>query len=269
MPENRIYVHVFLLALIAGVAAPGLAQEHPPLAQVAEGPAVADPEIPDRLASRYVPEGPPFWLSARAATGPNGDFRWELLDPSDRQMFQSYIERGSYEEIGCIGIERIFTSPLNPPPHHTLEDLVDHSVTIVSGTVVGRKPGFLNGTPGYLLRLKVLDTFKTSAQIGPRDFIYFFYPKGEFEAGGYRFCVVQPELPAVPWLGDRLLIMPLYPPLDESQSILRVRFDQIFIEKASGRFAVARRWESQAAEHKLRAITGPGAQDPRTAPDTR
>jgi hypothetical protein len=72
--------------------------------------------------------------------------------------------------------------------------------------VVGAESGFQGLTPGTLLRLSPREIVKGSAPLSDR---YLFYPAGKVALKGREFCVAAEELPQLPTVGGRLILLSL------------------------------------------------------------
>lgn len=179
--------------------------------------------IPLSIASRYGPAAHPAWISARAALNSKGELDFQALPRDLARSIQRQIESGDYEKQGCIQTLEVQIDPLPGPvkAKGTLEDLAKNSIDILYGTVTDIDSGFgSHGTPALLLEVEVAERIKHSAEIADSAYLYLEYPVANFEAGGYRFCKKDRRWPEPPGIGDRVMIFPYSPPVDEAGQVI-------------------------------------------------
>lgn len=205
----------------------------------------APPEAPDVLESRFENLGPPVWVSHRAATKKAGGFDWTKLRAAVRPSFEKAFASEEYRKLGCLRTHETHVTLGDPPKASSFTQLVENSLGAYLGTVERHHPGFWQSQPGTLLRVRLDQSWSPSSKLEVGNFFYVFYPAGEFEAGGYRFCPDDPRYPTLPSRGSRILVLPSYPPIDEGRSVIYPYVEEIFVEDPEGLWKAPLRWRGE------------------------
>lgn len=223
--------------------------------------AKADNEGPaPRFLERRDPDtGEPLWVSAEAATGPDGQIDWSLLGEKARQAFDrfsqsppipySVLERspGTREmstvaqEVKPSGETTLwyhygFNSVDTPMGERwgTLEELALKATVIYEGKVIGLSEGFFDGSPATLLTIRIESSLRSQGGHKAEGEVYLYYPEAKFSIGELNFWKSNPLYPPRPSLGDSLIIADDRPPADFEGSTVLPNPDGIFIESRTG-----------------------------------
>lgn len=163
--------------------------------------------------------GEPIWISADSIALPNGDLNLSALNKYDARTLGGYLK--VTPEADCIQIDAIFHDAPNVVAPDTLDETISRAGFIVEATVRELQPGFYEGVPGNLLDLQVTKTYH-DVEASPRPaHLYLFFPVGDFKAGKYHFCKVDPGFPPLPGVGDHVYFFGV-PPLGRDRDILHV-----------------------------------------------
>lgn len=219
---------------------------------------------PQFLERRIAGSGEPLWVSAEAATGPDGILDWETLGEEAYQNFQnlatsppvpySILEGfpGSREMAlvaekrnpdGTITIWYHYGwSSLDMPMGErwqSLEQLATSAHVIYLGTVVGLAEGFFQGGVASLLTIRLDEVLCARSGHQPASEVYLYYPAAQFSIGELNFWKSNPVYPERPEVGDRILVADDRPPADAGSVTVLPHPDGIFIEpKAESGIAV-------------------------------
>lgn len=90
------------------------------------------------------------------------------------------------EVNGCIDVGMVARD--NYPGKHdrsSFDSSIDTADFILEAQIDGMSPGFMQGTPGYLYRVRPVTAFKTKTQ---RGYYYLFLPVGTVPLGEKRIC---------------------------------------------------------------------------------
>jgi hypothetical protein len=164
-----------------------------PAAALADDPK----EIPDFL--RRTRDGQLSWVAADVAVDESGQIREELFLPGRIDSARSIARRnGTSDEC------RFFTGPTPEhfKPTNSLDALLEHAETIVSGKVTAVRQGFYSGVPGSLLRLNVKH-IRGSSRNGD---LYLFYQFAKIPTAEGLVCAQPLGEFVAPAVGDRMLI---------------------------------------------------------------
>jgi hypothetical protein len=203
------------------------------------------PPVPDRVASRFAPEGPPWWMSARAVTRSDGEIDWSLFRPSTQRNLQDWIRSDRYREQGCLGPYDVHVTLGNRPRIGSFPELVLQSKAIYGGTVARAQGGFLFDQPGTLLQVSVEQVLKAGEDFSVEDYVYVFYPQGDFRVGRYQFCIRNSEYPEVPPRGTRILLLPSVAPEDAGRKLIYPYLGEVFVETPEGGLGVPQIWKAE------------------------
>lgn len=209
------------------------------------------PPIPESMASRFVPEGPPWWVSSRAAARPDGEIEWSLFRPAIQENLQEWLESDRYREQGCVGPYEVHVTLGNRPRIESFSELVVESRAIYQGTVTRVQGGFLFAQPGTLLQVSVQQVIKDSKEFEIKNHLYVFYPQGNFRVGKYEFCIRNSEYPEVPARGSRILVLPSIPPDDAGRKLIYPYLGEVIVETPDGGLGVPAIWRNEVHSRGL------------------
>lgn len=234
-------------AIFALLAAPSL-----PLALQAQSePTALDFKVdirgqepaPRFLEPRVASDVAPLWVSAEAATKPDGMVDWELLGEDARRNFRnlerqppmSFTTFQHVRELGAL-IERTNPDGTTTTIYHygvsskespgdtwrSLEEVARDARAVFLGTVSGVSEGFFDGAVGSLLTVRVEDVLLGSDRHEVESKAYVYYPEARFSIGGLNFWKTNPTYPPRPDVGDRILLATdgRFPPDAEHLTIL-------------------------------------------------
>ena len=174
---------------------------------------------------------PPLWVSRRVAFDKNGDLRADLFEPGFRTMLEK--NRTANAEGGC---RAALGAPVigDYAPKRNLDEVTTSALTIVSGDVVGADTGFYNGTPGTLFQIAVDDIAKSLGRFrGKPGIARVFIADATIPTPHGTICSREPFAPAIPVIGDRVLLFSSLDPIDAERQILPVEArSQLIIEHA-------------------------------------
>lgn len=180
---------------------------------------VEDP-IPDRIDASEGPSAPPTWV-ALDAVAPGGSLRHGILSApafADLERSLQFIQRLPPPEAGgnAGGVvagawppcklwtttheERLAGRP------ETIEQLVAASETILRGTVIAAKPGFLHGRLGTVLAVESAKHIKSSASRAVPSILLVFVRDAQVQLNGEWFCVGEETSPARPAAGAEAVL---------------------------------------------------------------
>jgi hypothetical protein len=175
-------------------------------------PAIAG-EIPDVSATSPASELPRTLFALRGAHATfvradavldnRGEVDLTLFASTDAETIKAYLSLP--EENGCVRLQGIIYNHMNQGPHADLKTASAKAKLILLGIVMGQASGFRGAEAGSLLEVKPETALKGAAAKENTSY-YVFFPAGEFELGGKRLCAVNPSYPALPQVGDRLLL---------------------------------------------------------------
>jgi hypothetical protein len=230
--EKKNYLPLLLVAPIWGIAA--------------VGPAAA--EIPDHL---YLTGDPSriLWVSAEAS--PNG--RPPLLEiPQDATLEEQALMHAANDSDRSPGtpIAEKCTPTTRWQPAlpmtfdiGTFDGLVRSSKLILEGTILDRKPGFVDKFPGYLLELRPDTVIKGNEASAKGETFFVFYSQGEIKAGPECYRIEDAVLPPLPATGDRLLVFALLHPADEEWRLIEPIQETVFIQRSGGTIEIPYTWQ--------------------------
>jgi hypothetical protein len=157
---------------------------------------------------------PPFWVSADAATGADGNVNYEVFAHGIREAVQSQAIQNPPRTAST-------TRGMTPCPQYTIRNVEEpfaspngqsrlpRTETILAGTVTGITAGFIVSTPGSMLAIHIDDALVDPAGIADLHDVFVSYVAADFEIGGVRFCntgVPRNGGQFSPAVGDKVLI---------------------------------------------------------------
>lgn len=191
--------------------------------------------MPDALRSPVAARTEPIWVSARHAILPNGKLNPKDLPEYSRRTLDQYLlaarekkAQVQNDEPCSLFLGRYVDNP-DPKPASSLSDLIENSLGIYQGRITGRDLGFLDGSPGTLLRLHIETSWKSNPEYSDKT-LYIFYPVAQIELGGETLCSRNPGYSFRPEIGDRLLLFGYYAPLDASRTLIFPEAEHLFFE---------------------------------------
>lgn len=195
-------------------------------------PAMAGDGIPNVLATQLpaIDKTYPTWVSASAAVRPDGSLDPGLFHPVLWERLHNLLVAPRDPVRGCFPAGEVFQSWVAPPDISSLEATFRSSEQVLRGRVVGREFGFDRGIPGQLFEAEVIETFKGSNDLSA---YFFFVPVGTFEAGKIKICKTDYRFPAVPVVGDEVVL--LIPQVAAGDPFLDLRFEHGLIVLRGGR----------------------------------
>jgi hypothetical protein len=219
------------------------------------GGAAAPPRVLEARAE-ITGNAAPVWVSADAATTPDGGVDWDLLGEQAKSIFHS-VERQPLLPVELVpqmpDASGVFyeTKPdgttvpwlrYGPATHEepggklkTLQDVERQASGIYLGRVVGIEEGFLEGDVGSLLRLRTDQVLLPSGALHGTGELYLFWPEARFSIGELNFWKSNPAYPPRPPLGSRVLVVAdQRVPLDIGRKLVLPRPDALFVEPPDG-----------------------------------
>jgi len=236
--RKALLIAIGLSGLWLGGTTPGQPPEPPP--------------VPDRAASRFAPESPPLWVSGRTAIRADGEIDWSLFRTSIPKVLQEWFQSERYREQGCVGPYEVHVTLGNRPRIESFPELVLESVALFEGTVVKAVGGFWYDQPGMLLQVAVHRVLRASEDFEVNNYLYVFYPQGNFRIGKYEFCLQSSIYPEVPARGARILLLPSLPPEDEGRKIVYPYLGEVIVETPDGGLGVPAIWRNEVQGRGLR-----------------
>lgn len=205
---------------------------------------------------------PPVWVSAEAATTPDGQINWDLLGESAHQNYlgvlrmtppllakppgdqsaPQYDPNSSGLRPDCVYYGASYYDSPGHPSDRTLDDVFRNARTIARGRIVALTPGFYLGEPSTLLTVEIERTFRAPAERFQSDVLHVIYPYARFSIGGVSFCKGDTEFPYRPQVGDRSLVMPFRMPRDKGGSLFLAGPRELIFETGGGRLVLPQRF---------------------------
>lgn len=162
---------------------------------------VLSQDMPTELYVTRMPEYP-LWLAASEVFR-DGELQEGRMHPEFADSIRRILTDGQLldRETGCIRVEE---SGDLVEGRHSLLEVVGSSKKIFSGTVTGLADGFRGWSPGTLVEVSDISSLKGEASSHVRR--YAFFGIGDFMVGPHRLCKVDENYPALPSIGDRLVV---------------------------------------------------------------
>ncbi len=242
------------------------------------GAALAQPPASRLVRSLAEPTGAPLFVPADLAGRPDGSIDWDLLGSRAEAAFDSVANAPALPApperpgvptplgapdpaysrpiAGCLYYAPGSFEASGRAPVQTLTASLATARGVVRGRVVAVTPGFFGGDVGSLVDLEVEETLKASSEIAGGKHLRLYYPVTSFRAGSFSFCKADPAYPALPGIGDDVLVIHRRPPLDEERKILLPEPDGIFVQKANGKVEVPQALRKDASMAGTLDMTG-------------
>jgi len=203
-------LHQFVLSGVMGL---GLIQPFATPSAHAARPLLA-PIVADRAKSS---SSVPLWVSARAAFRPDGELRAEMFDTVSLSMLNDNRRQNSGSDCRVA----LGSPPLEDfAPKDSFDALVSSALTILEGQVISTDIGFLNGVPGTLVSLRVVETYKSFGHIATKGNIHVFVGEATIPTPTGVICSRAFAKVPTPAMGDDVLIFASAEPLDAEHRIL-------------------------------------------------
>lgn len=180
--------------------------------------AQAERDMPQVLYSTETDSSYPLWIAAEAAFDQHGEVITDLCDPGSCIFLKSLAATPPDPVSGCIEREEADELLWDPPDRSTLEKSVKSSQLVLFAEVEDTAFGFMGGVPGQLIRVEPKRDFKGERLL---DGYFFFFPAGNFVAGPYEICKIDRSYPAIPTVGDEVLLMVPYK-IDSNEPFLAI-----------------------------------------------
>jgi hypothetical protein len=201
--------------------------------------------MPPRISSADGPDSEPAWLSAEPGVDPHEKLTQDALPPRVKSVIEQELREGADKRYGCVYYGPVSVDRAGPiPPYATLKDLARNSRAAIRGTITDIDHGFSFIGPSSLVEIRVDEWLKKSKsdRIADQPFVYLIYPVAEFEAGGHRFCKVDPlRWGSEPQIGDELLVFPYSVAIDEARQLFFPDpdgYEVILYRKGKGSFSL-------------------------------
>lgn len=159
----------------------------------------------------------PMWVSAASAVDETGAIRRDRFRPSTHARIERAVAKQraalAYKSA-ALEVECPFTLTTHRGRQaSSITDGLEHAGSIYAGRIVEIEVGFRDGVPESLLAVKVTQTFKGKLY-SASETIYVFYPQARFSVGSAVFCNRGPRADYTPQVGDSIILMPAYVPLE-------------------------------------------------------
>ena len=194
---------------------------------------------PDVLRSTNENRRAPLWVAASKAAAADGALAREHFEPHELRWLRREREpnrphassNDGFHAQSCFG-----ESPVEiAAPAGSLKALAN-APAILEGAVIGRNVGFLAGTPGALLSIRVDVRSERENTFSVPDEVLVYYPEAEFSVGDRLYCVRPATHPARPRVGDRVVVFAYGPPVDATGRLLYVQASKhLIFETPDGR----------------------------------
>jgi hypothetical protein len=267
-PRTRNIVLLALwisVSLVGGSVEAGEAPPEIPLV-------IPSPELPKSI---QVPRSEPAtaelpaWVSARAIRPEKGSLaNWELIPPHYRRSYEN-ADRNRLKEIdaaryagdakravelaSCPETPTKFFRSNHSRRNSSLKDLVLYSEAIYRGTLRARDFGFVQGMVGSLLLVEIEETLKAPENRPVPSQLFFEYPFADFRIGEMLFCLRPDRAPAVPEVGDSVLLFVLFPPTDRGL-VIDSRSEEILFESSEGALSLPVKFRSDPSTQGLKSL---------------
>jgi hypothetical protein len=158
----------------------------------------------------HLEEDPPhaLWVSAEAAFDSAGHLNTSLIHPHYLSTLQNHLSIPP--EDGCIRLTEFFVDAPGNTDRTSPEKFVKNARFVLHAKVTDTAYGFKLSAPGQLLRLRPLAFLKGEKEA--HDSYFVFFPVAAFQAGGRRICKTDSRFPAVPAVGDEIILSLPYRP---------------------------------------------------------
>jgi hypothetical protein len=236
-------------------------------ARVQPAPEAPSQGPPERIESSAADRSQPVWVAAGLAIRQGGLPAQDLFTPFElsqlQRMAEVYREQREAGRLGnssdpCAGARGIEADYYVPEP--AIEQLVEYSEVIFSGTVRGGGEGLYKSQPVRLYRVSVDEVWKGEEVLRPGETAFVAFPQAEIRMGDDWLCTRSPRFPDQPKPGKQILVFshggpdggePIFYPMDvelifETQTSISVP-GHLSAKLSSSRFADLEAMVSEAS----------------------
>lgn len=213
----------------------------------------------------------PAWVSARGICPEDGSLtNWDLIPPH-YQRYYATVHRNRLNDLEAARsagnlkkVEELAECPETPTKffrsthgrhNDSLKSLTLHAEAIYRGTVRARDSGFIQGLVGSLVLVEIDKTLKAPQDRPSPPRLFFEYPFADFRLGDMLFCLRPDRSPAVPEVGDSVLIFVLFPPTAQGLMI-GSRSEEIFFETSAGALSLPKQLSSDPLVQNVETLSG-------------
>ena len=172
--------------------------------------------IPDRIDfDPQLGRTTPFWVRDAAAFTADGRIRPELFDQSYEETMEEHARQqpSRGDDVVCRIVSVQVCHEGNPP---TLDD----TIAVVSGKVVERAYGFMNGAGTTLVRLDVESVQKASPLVDTQNGLFLVFEHAAFRVAGRTFCSDSSAGALPPTLGAHVTVYIRHKPFDAEHRLI-------------------------------------------------
>ena len=147
---------------------------------------------PDTLSAD--PASPPFWISASAATGADGEVNYERFNIGLREVLRSQAIPIAHGAAGTAAEQQPctqFTVSYTGGPAKamtTWQSALANAESVIKGTVTATTPGFFTTSPATILTVHIDQQVRGDRPLGQGHDIFVPYFAADFRVGNARFC---------------------------------------------------------------------------------
>lgn len=117
---------------------------------------------------------------------------------------------------------------MNPKPNDSLSHLSEQAIAIYGGKVESVWQGFFDGVPSSLLRVRIMEAFRSSPLMDGRE-VLIPHPYARFKIRDKTFCGGSSAIYR-PSVEDPVLVFVYDPPLNAARTLIFPRSPEIFFE---------------------------------------
>jgi hypothetical protein len=209
--------------------------------------------VPQVIAGSGV--APYVWIAAESLVDGAGNLETSKLGPTATRVLENYMNskasRSEQRTISasvfadadpCGGVSMAFPSMEEYRPTSTLGDLLRESSDILAGEVVAVSLGAFKGTPGSLLRIRVLRTLRDSDDVTRTNgTVLLAYPYATLRVHERTYCTrafsLEGMLPPLA-AGDRVILFNYSSGLGIEHSVIEVDVARQLIIEHSGALTI-------------------------------
>lgn len=193
----------------------------------------------------------PAWVSARAIHSENGFLvNWDLVPFHYRRSY----ETANRERLAkCPETPTKFFRSNHGRRNQSLTDLALSSEAIYRGRVRARDAGFIEGRIGSLLLVEIDETLKAPGGRPAVEQLFVEYPFADFRISDMLFCLRPDRTPAVPEVGDSILVFLLFPPTDRGL-VVGSRSEESLFETAAGALSLPASLRGDPSSQRLKTL---------------
>ncbi|MEM8963023.1 MAG: hypothetical protein AAGD38_16185 [Acidobacteriota bacterium] len=149
----------------------------------------------------------PVWVRADFVFEPTGGVNETFVGSWIREQLEAMIPALT---SGCIDQNDawIIDTFGSEESWDTLQNGIDSTANIFVGTVTDAAPGLIGEFLGTLMKLDDSRLLKRHPDFKEADEYYFHISTAEFELDGKTFCVRDKKYPALPEIGERVILFP-------------------------------------------------------------